>query len=93
MRYRLSLDKPVFVKRNSVYQISVDAGVTSYVFAAGHRIRLEISSSNFPRFDRNLNSSTPNADVSKSTKARQAVFHERNYPSALILPIVARHGA
>ena len=65
LRYRLSLDKPVFVKRNSVYQITVDAGVTSYVFSTGHRIRLEVSSSNFPRFDRNLNSSAPNATVAK----------------------------
>jgi putative CocE/NonD family hydrolase len=92
MRYRLSLEKPVFVKRNAVYQISVDAGVTSYVFAAGHRIRLEISSSNFPRFDRNLNSSGPNADVTKSNRAKQTLYHDKIYPSALILPVVPRHG-
>lgn len=93
MRYRLSLDKPVFVKRNARYQIAIDAGVTSYVFFSGHRIRLEVSSSNFPRFDRNLNSADSNADVAKTTKARQTVFHERDYPSALILPVVPRHGA
>jgi uncharacterized protein len=91
LRYRLSLEKPVFVKRNSAYQITVDAGVTSYVFAAGHHIRLEISSSNFPRFDRNLNSSAPNADISKAIKAKQTVFHGRNYPSALILPVIPKH--
>jgi putative CocE/NonD family hydrolase len=90
LRYRLSLDKPVFVKRNSVYQINIDAGVTSYVFSSGHRIRLEISSSNFPRFDRNLNSSAPNANVTKITKAKQTVFHEKDYPSALILPVIPR---
>lgn len=88
LRYRLSLDKPVFVKRNAAYQITIDAGVTSYVFAAGHRIRLEVSSSNFPRFDRNMNSSAPNADVTKAIKARQTVFHEKDYPSALILPVI-----
>lgn len=88
LRYRLSLDKPVFVKRNAAYQITIDAGVTSYVFAVGHRIRLEISSSNFPRFDRNMNSSAPNADVTKAVKARQMVFHEKDYPSALILPVI-----
>lgn len=93
MRYRLSLDQPVFVKRNAVYQISVDAGVTSYVFSTGHRIRLEISSSNFPRFDRNLNSSAPNADATKTIKAKQSIFHEKSYPSALILPVVPRHGS
>jgi putative CocE/NonD family hydrolase len=90
LRYRLSLEKPVFVKRNAVYQITIDAGVTSYVFAAGHRIRLEVSSSNFPRFDRNLNSSGPNADVTKIVKAKQTIFHEKDYPSALILPIIPR---
>jgi uncharacterized protein len=88
LRYRLSLDKPVFVKRNAAYQIALDAGVTSYVFSAGHRIRLEVSSSNFPRFDRNLNSAGPNADQTKLAKARQTVYHEKGYPSALILPII-----
>jgi uncharacterized protein len=92
MRYRLSLDHPVFVKRNAAYQITVDAGVTSYVFPAGHRIRLEISSSNFPRFDRNLNSSAPNGDITKIIKAKQTVFHEKSYPSALILPVIPRTG-
>ena len=93
LRYRLSLEKPVFVKRNAAYQISVDAGVTSYVFPEGHRLRVEISSSNFPRFDRNLNSSAPNADVTKIVKAKQTVFHEKEYPSAIILPIIPRHSS
>ncbi len=90
LRYRLSLSEPVFVKRNTAYQISIDAGVTSYVFASGHRMRLEVSSSNFPRFDRNLNSVRPNADETKLTKARQSVFHEKGYPSAIILPIIQK---
>ena len=90
LRYRLSLDRPVFVKRNAAYQINVDAGVTSYVFFSGHRIRVEVSSSNYPRFDRNLNSAGPNADATKAAKARQTVFHEKDYPSALILPIIPK---
>ncbi len=90
MRYRLSLDQPVFVKRNAAYQISVDAGVTSYVFSTGHRIRIEVSSSNFPRFDRNLNSFRLNAEESKITKARQSVYHEKGYPSAVLLPIIPK---
>ncbi|MBV8833665.1 MAG: CocE/NonD family hydrolase [Acidobacteriaceae bacterium] len=90
LRYRLSLDRPVFVKRNTAYQISVDAGVTSYVFAPGHRIRLEVSSSNFPRFDRSLNTIRPNGEESKLTKARQTVLHEKGYPSAVVLPIIPR---
>lgn len=90
LRYRLSLNKPVFVKRNAKYQITVDAGVTSYVFARGHRIRLEISSSNFPRFDRNLNTSAPNASASKAVVAHQTVYHEKVYPSAVILPVIPK---
>jgi len=92
LRYRLSLDKPVLVKRNAAYQISVDTGVTSYVFAPGHRIRVEVSSSNFPRFDRNLNSAGLNADQSKLTKAKQTVYHEKGYPSAIILPVIPHEG-
>jgi predicted acyl esterase len=88
LRYRASLSNPVFVKRNTRYQINVSAGVTSYVFAAGHKIRLEVSSSNFPRFDRNLNSTRPNALETKLAKAHQTVFHDQHYPSAIILPII-----
>ncbi len=88
LRYRLSLERPVLVKRNAAYQISIDVGVTSYVFFSGHRIRLEVSSSNFPRFDRNLNSSGPNGDAIKIIRAQQTVFHEKGYPSALILPVI-----
>lgn len=90
LRYRLSLDKPVFVKRNTAYQINIDAGVTSYVFAPGHHIRLEVSSSNFPRFDRNLNSMRPNAEETKMSKARQTVYHDKVYSSAIILPVIGK---
>jgi uncharacterized protein len=88
LRYRLSLSRPVFVMKNRPYQINIDAGVTSYVFERRHRIRLEISSSNFPRFDRSLNTVRPNGLEIKTPKARQTVFHEAGYPSALILPVI-----
>jgi uncharacterized protein len=88
LRYRLSLVTSSFVKRNQPYQVFIEAGVTSYVFLPGHRIRLEVSSSNFPRFDRNLNTMQPVADAIKAIKANQTVFHERKYPSALILPVI-----
>lgn len=88
LRYRLSLDKPVLVKRGQAYQISVDTGVTSYVFEPGHRIRVEVSSSNFPRFDRNLNTAGMNSDETKLVKAKQVIYHEKGYPSAVILPVI-----
>jgi uncharacterized protein len=90
LRYRTSLSNPVFVKRGTRYQINVNAGVTSYVFAARHKIRLEVSSSNFPRFDRNLNSTRPNALETKLARAHQTVFHDEHYPSAVILPIIPK---
>jgi predicted acyl esterase len=90
LRYRLSLDKPVFVKQDQAYQISVDCGVTSHVFFPGHRIRLEVSSSNFPRFDRSLNSTGSNSEQIKLAKAKQTVFHEKGYPSAVILPVIPK---
>lgn len=88
LRYRNSLTKPVFVKRNTAYQINIDAGVTSYVFAAGHKIRLEVSSSNFPRFDRNLNSARPNGIATELIHAHQTIFHDKQYASAVVLPII-----
>lgn len=93
LRYRLSLSTPVFVKRNVPYQISIDAGVTSYVFEAGHRIRLEISSSNFPRFERNLNSAAAIPDEAVAIKAKQTIFHQKGYPSAVILPVIPASAA
>lgn len=93
LRYRLSLDKPVFVRRNTAYRINIDAGVTSYVFEPGHRLRLEVSSSNFPKFDRNLNSMRPNAEETRISKARQTVFHDPRYSSAIILPIIPGRAA
>jgi hypothetical protein len=88
LRYRLSLLDPVFVKRNTPYQINIDAGVTSYVFSRGHRLRLEVSSSNFPRFDRNLNSTQANGDQKRIIKARQSVFHDSRYSSTIVLPVI-----
>lgn len=90
MRYRLSLSTPTFAKRYHAYQVTVDTGVTSWVFAPRHRIRLEVSSSNFPRYDRNLNVEGPIADQTKIAKARQTVFHQKGFPSAVILPVIGR---
>lgn len=90
MRYRVSLRDASFVKHDSPYQVTVDGGVTSYVFRAGHRIRVEVSSSNFPRFDRNLNIVGANADGVRPQRATQTVFHERKYPSAIYLPVIPR---
>ncbi len=88
LRYRKSLEKPELAVPGEVYQISVDAGVTSNVFLPGHRIRLEVSSSNFPRFDRNLNTGRSLMAETEVRVAQQTVHHSRKYPSHILLPVV-----
>jgi len=88
LRYRNSLEKPELGKPGELYHIVVDAGVASNVFLKGHRIRLEISSSNFPRFDRNPNTGGLAADATRLVKANQIVFHDGTHPSALTLLVM-----
>ena len=89
LRYRESPEKPAPpAVPGQAYQVTVDAGVTSNVFLKGHRIRLEISSSNFPRFDRNPNTGRPMAEETDLRKATQIVYHDRVRASYVLLPIV-----
>ena len=88
LRYRKSLEKAEFGKAGEIYKIEIETGVTSNVFLKGHRIRLEISSSNFPRFDRNLNTGGPIADSKRGIVAHQTVHHGRKFASYLVLPVV-----
>jgi predicted acyl esterase len=64
--------------------------VTSNYFAPGHRIRIEISSSNFPRFDRNLNTGGNNYNESKSVTVQNAIHHTKVYPSVVKIPIAPK---
>jgi putative CocE/NonD family hydrolase len=88
LRYRSGVDHPSLAKPGQTYELSIDAGVTSNVFLAGHRIRLEISSSNFPRFDRNPNTGGTIADDVNLRTASQTIFHDRKHPSQVILPVI-----
>jgi uncharacterized protein len=87
--YRDSDAKPKAMEPGKVYQLHIDLWSTSDVFLKGHRIRLEVSSSNFPRFDRNLNTGKSAADDQTSVKATNTIYHDAKYPSALILPIIS----
>jgi uncharacterized protein len=89
-RYRESSTTPTPIEPGKVYEYKIDVWSTSNVFLKGHRIRLEVSSSNFPRFDRNLNTGKSAADDSTFVKATNTVLHDSEHPSALILPIVPR---
>ncbi len=89
-RYRSSQEKAEFMKPGEVYKFSIDLWATSNVFHKGHRLRLEISSSNFPRFDRNLNTGEDQAHSQKMTSALNTILHDSEHPSALILPVVPK---
>jgi hypothetical protein len=88
MRYRSSQEKPELIKPGTVYPITIDLIATSNVFLAGHKLRLEISSSNFPRFDRNLNTGEEQAHATRMVKAINTAWHDQHHPSALVLPVV-----
>ncbi|MFZ0759878.1 MAG: CocE/NonD family hydrolase [Candidatus Sulfotelmatobacter sp.] len=88
MRYRNSQEKPEPENPGEVYRISLDLWATSNVFLPGHKLRLEISSSNFPRFDRNLNTGEDQARATRMVKATNLIYHDKSHPSALLLPIV-----
>jgi putative CocE/NonD family hydrolase len=88
LRYRDGLTAAKLAKPGQIYRIAIETGVTSNVFLAGHRIRLELSSSNFPRFDRNPNTGRPVADEREFRVARQTVYHGSMRPSHILLPVV-----
>jgi hypothetical protein len=89
-RYREGYDKEVFMEEGEVYEISVSPMSTSNYFAAGHRIRIEVSSSNFPRFTRNLNTGGNNYDETEGIPARNTIHHSADHPSQIKLPIIER---
>ena len=88
IRYRHGLDKVVLARRGEVYELTIDAGVTSNRFLEGHQIRVEISSGNFPRFDRNPNTGRPIANEASSEVARQEILHGGQFQSRILLPVV-----
>ncbi len=91
MRYRNGYDKSLaWMEAGKVYKVTLQPMTTSDYFEAGHRIRLEVSSSNFPRFDRNLNTGGKNYDETKGVVARNAVHHARQYPSEVKLTVVKK---
>ena len=89
-RYRDSITAAKFVEPGKVYEFTIDLGATSNVFKTGHRIRVDISSSNFPKWDRNLNTGHPIGQDAEIKVALQTIYHERQYPSHIILPIIPR---
>jgi len=87
MRYRDSLREATLIEQDKIYQIEIDLHTTANTFLKGHRIRVEISSSNYPRIERNLNTGGNNYDEITGIKANNRVFHGGDYPSYIELPI------
>ncbi len=88
-RYRDTWRHSTLMEPGRPYQFTIDLVATSNLFRRGHQIRLEVSSSNFPRFDRNLNTGGPVAETSEPRVARQTIFHDSDRPSHLLLPIIS----
>jgi hypothetical protein len=88
--YRSSTSKAEPIVPGKVYEYKIDLWSTSNVFLKGHKIRLEVSSSNFPRFDRNLNNGKDAGANSAFDKADNTIYHDREHPSALLLPVLPR---
>jgi putative CocE/NonD family hydrolase len=88
MRYRVSPEHSVLMNPGQIYEISLDLWATSNVFLRGHSLRLEISSSNFPRFDRNPNTGEETRTARTSVAASNTILHDAQHPSALVLPVM-----
>ena len=90
-RYRDGYDKaPVWMEKDKVYKVSFQPMQTSNYFAAGHELRIEVSSSDFPRFDRNLNTGGNNFDESVGVVAHNQIHHSAQFPSSIVLSIVSK---
>jgi uncharacterized protein len=76
------------MEKGKVYKVTLQPMQTSNYFAAGHRLRIEVSSSDFPRFDRNLNTGANPETSTDHITATNVIYHDRAHPSALIVPVV-----
>ncbi len=87
-RFRSGMDKPELLQPDKVYAYNVDMWNTCQVFLKGHRMRVQIASSAFPKYDRNLNTGETLGKTTRMQTADQKIYHERDYPSAIIVPVV-----
>lgn len=87
-RYRNSMERPELLEPGKVYRLVVELWSTSNVFKKGHRLRVQVASANFPRFDRNHNVAELPATAQDSVKATNTIYHSSKYPSALVVPVI-----
>jgi uncharacterized protein len=89
-RYRDGSEAPSLIEPGRVYAFDIDCWVTAMTFLKGHRLRVQVSSSNFPRFDRNPNTGAAFGADARLLTARQLVYHDATHPSHLLLPMIPR---
>ena len=89
-RYHESREYQTLLEPGSVYEFTIDLWMTSNVFLKGHRIRVDVSSSNFPRFDRNPNTGNPFGQDAELRVAHQTVLHDEAHPSHVLLPVIPK---
>ncbi len=85
-----SILSPELTTPGEVYGYTINMGATGIVFRRGHRIRLDVSSSNFPRVDRNMNTGNPFGEDGVGVPAMQTIYHEADYASYIDLPVIPR---
>jgi len=93
LRYREGDNRAVWLEKGKVYKVTLTPMNTSNLFAAGHKIRLEVAGSNFPRFDRNLNTDGNNYDETEAVIAHTSIHHSAQYPSSVTVTVVPAHDA
>jgi putative CocE/NonD family hydrolase len=87
-RYRSSILRPELLTPGEPYSFRIDMGVTSHMFRRGHRLRVHVTSSDFPRFDRNMNTGNPIGEDAAGEPAHQTIFHRRGLASYVDLPVI-----
>ena len=88
-RFRRGMDKEELISPGNIYEYTIDAWNTCQMFLTGHRIRIEVSSSAFPKYPRNLNTGEPLGKTSTIAVAQQRIFHDAKHASHIVLPIVS----
>jgi putative CocE/NonD family hydrolase len=89
---RNSLTDPELLEPGEIYELRLDLGAAANRIKAGHRLRVEISSSNFPKYDRNPNTGEHPWEATRYIKTSQTIYHDRNHPSRIVLPVLSTTG-
>jgi putative CocE/NonD family hydrolase len=92
-RFRHSMSRPSLLEPGKVYAYALDLWQTGITVPKGHRLRVEIASAAFPLFSRNLNTGGHNETETKSVPAKQTIYHNAEYPSHVVLPMIPGEGA